>query len=599
MTANLSIFADMNIRAFTLASCMALVALTGMAQSRQDKGGSASEASSVASSEMVATDGREKVENDFLTIVTNFTAGDYDLAGRQLRGWVRQHPDDDAAWFYLGKADLYLSRTQEAVESFRKAYSMDSTNFWYGDQLAVTYAVTGQEELAADIYGTLLRRFPDKTDVYYDLVNIHLRMGRLEEALEDLDNIERVMGKNEQISNMRYQILMHQDKPEEAFQALEDYNDDFSSPSVLTAMGDHKMSQYEDSVALGYYEEALGLSSDYVPAILGKAEVYRQRRDYADYFSTIGGFIRDPNQEAASKSQYLNALFRQSDAAFIRNFTPQIDSLVEGAKAVHPADSTVLATAGIWYYNTDRVEEAMENFAQNKDFHPGSKGARLTYIQSIAMGGDWEKVVEEADLAEVDFPDDLDFPQLKVSALYQLGRIEELIRTEERIIAKADGDSLTTVTAWSTIGDSYHILGDGKKAYKAYEEALKISPRHLPTLNNYAYYLSMDGKSLKKACDMSKVTVDGEPDNPTYLDTYGWILHLLGKSQEAKAVFKHAMLYGGKDNATILDHYAEVLYALKEYDLARVYWTQAQAKDTDGEIPDLEERIKARLDSLK
>ena len=97
---------------------------------------------------------------------------------------------------------------------------------------------------------------------------------------------------------------------------------------------------------------------------------------------------------------------------------------------------------------------------------------------------------------------------------------------------------------------------------------------------------------------MSKKTVEAEPDNATYLDTYAWILHLQGRDKDAKPYFKHAMLYGGKDSAVIMDHYAEVLYALGEYDLAQVYWSQAKAKDTEGEIPDLEMRVAARLKAI-
>ena len=143
------------------------------------------------------------------------------------------------------------------------------------------------------------------------------------------------------------------------------------------------------------------------------------------------------------------------------------------------------------------------------------------------------------------------------------------------------------------MGDVYHQMGDAKKSYKAYEKALKVNPDYVYVLNNYAYYLSMEGKKLKKALAMSRKTVEAEPDNATYLDTYGWILHLLGKSAEAKPQFKHAMLYGGKDSPVILDHYAEVLFALKEYDMAFVYWNLARQKN-DGEIEDLDERIRKR-----
>ena len=81
---------------------------------------------------------------------------------------------------------------------------------------------------------------------------------------------------------------------------------------------------------------------------------------------------------------------------------------------------------------------------------------------------------------------------------------------------------------------------------------------------------------MKKAYEMSKITVEAEPDNATYLDTFGWILFLQGKAVEAKPFFKHAMLYGGKESAVILEHYAAVLRALKEDDLAKVYEGMAE-----------------------
>ena len=51
------------------------------------------------------------------------------------------------------------------------------------------------------------------------------------------------------------------------------------------------------------------------------------------------------------------------------------------------------------------------------------------------------------------------------------------------------------------------------------------------------------------------------------------------------------MIYGGNDNAVVLDHYAEVLFKLKEYDLAFIYWNQADRLDKSLGIGD---KIKER-----
>jgi Tfp pilus assembly protein PilF len=176
---------------------------------------------------------------------------------------------------------------------------------------------------------------------------------------------------------------------------------------------------------------------------------------------------------------------------------------------------------------------------------------------------------------------------------YNLGDYEKVLQSCEMILDVAPRDSSRTLRSWSTMGDVYFLLGDKAKAYKAYEKALKINPDYVYVLNNYAYYLSLEKKSLKKAHKMSSRTIELEPDNATYLDTFGWILFLEGKSVEAKQIFKRAMLYGGKESAVILDHYAEVLYALKEYDMAFVYWNLARQRN-NGDIPDLEDKINIR-----
>ena len=145
-------------------------------------------------------------------------------------------------------------------------------------------------------------------------------------------------------------------------------------------------------------------------------------------------------------------------------------------------------------------------------------------------------------------------------------------------IARAKKDTANTVTALSTLGDYYHMQGNSRQAYKVYDEALKLDPRCTAVLNNYAYYLSEERKQLRKALAMSKITIEEEPDNATYLDTYAWILYLLKKPAEAKPYFKHAMIYGGKDSAVILQHYSDVLKALGENDLSSYYHSLAERK---------------------
>jgi tetratricopeptide (TPR) repeat protein len=298
------------------------------------------------------------------------------------------------------------------------------------------------------------------------------------------------------------------------------------------------------------------------------------------------------------KSQYLSNLTQHMDGRFFQNFRPQLDTLFETGVRMHPADSSMLLSAGTYYYRTDRRPRGIELFKENSRLYPQDFNARAMYIQSLSYSEDWQELLAASEEAYKAFPDEPAFLNMRVMAYYNLDDFQSVISESERMAEAFKDNPDVVVQALSTIGDTYHQLGNEKEAFKAYDKALKVDPRYAPALNNYAYYLCVEGKKLAKAAAMSKITVEQEPDNATYLDTYGWILHLQKKSQEAKSYFKHAMLYGGKDSATILDHYAEVLYALGEYELAKVYWDQAIKKDTDHEIEDLVERSTKKLKAV-
>ena len=499
-----------------------------------------------------------------------------------LKTVTEADPANDAAWYYLGICHLYGRDIKGAQAALKKASELDPGNYWYKERLALAYSMTGEDDLTVATYEELLKEYPKKNELYFTLVNLYLKQNQFDKALSAMDQIEKVFGKNENVTTTKYDILLRQNKPDEALKVLEEFNKDYSSPFVLTKLGDHSLAEYKDSAALAYYQEAIDLQGDYMPAVLGEAEVYRIRRDYDGFFGSIGNFVRDGGTMPQAKTQYLGMLLQRSEPRFIQNFQSRIDSLYDSMILIHPADSEVVKSSGMYYYATQRTEKARSLLRQNMLQHPESLDATATYLQLLGYEGDWDALLQATDSAILRFPKETDFLEMKNVACYNKKDWQGIIDNSRKMIAIAPGDTSVTIPALANIGDMYHEMGDEKEAFKYYKLVLKMNPDYSPTLNNYAYYLSLKGKSLRKACTMSKKTIEKEPDNPTYLDTYGWILHLLGRDQEAKAVFKHAMIYGAKENATCLDHYAEVLEALGENDLARVYRTQAVNKKAEG-----------------
>lgn len=325
----------------------------------------------------------------------------------------------------------------------------------------------------------------------------------------------------------------------------------YTNAYTLCLLGDRHLSNYQDSLAIDAYNKALLLSPGYVPALVGRAEAHRFRGNIPAFFADTHSFIKDPFVVATAKCSYLSRFLKQIDYRFYRSWGAQIDTLVNSCVRTHPTDSAALRLAGSWYYSSDRKAEGRK------------------YFDRIL----WE------------YPQDLDAHYIRLTLLMDEGDMQQVLNECETIIDLGGEKNPEVLPALSTAGDCYHALGNDRKAMKFYDKVLAIDPRHALTLNNYAYYLSLSGKKLKKAEKMSRLSLEVEPDNPSYLDTYGWILHLLGRDKEAKPYFKRAIVYGGKDHLDILEHYSVVLDALGESDLAKYYQALAEAKKAAQSAP--------------
>ena len=521
-------------------------------------------------------------DSEIIDAVAALDEKQYKEAKEKLERVTASAPGNNAAFYYLGLCRLYLNDIDGAKTAFKTAVELDPSNYWYKERLARTYSLAGEDDLTIATYEELLKDFPKKNDIYFTLVNLYLKQDQYDKALGALDQIEAVFGKSENVTATKYDILLRQSKPLEALKTLEDYNKEFSSPYVLTKLGDHSMAEYKDSAALAYYKEALDLQNGYMPALLGESEVYRTRRNFPEFFRILNIFVADDQTDVQAKTQYLGMLVARSDPRFIQSVRPQIDTLYDNLVLCHPTDSAALTASGLYWYSTERQDKAKELIHKNMVLHPDNLGTTATYAQLLGYMKDWDALERACDSAMVRFPKETAFLDMKNVACYNRKDWHGIIDNNRRIIEIAQGDTSVTIPALSSIGDMYHELGNEKEAFKIYSQVLKLNPDYAPALNNYAYYLALKGSKLKKACAMSRKTIEKEPDNPTYLDTYGWILHLLGKDKEAKAQFKRAMLYGAKESATCLEHYAIVLEALGETDLAKVYRTQAANKKAEG-----------------
>ena len=339
---------------------------------------------------------------------------------------------------------------------------------------------------------------------------------------------------------------------------------------------------------------------------LGPAETHLQAALQKDSTNTWYIYalasLYDAARDQIRAGEYVEKLIKMSPALYNN---PNTLSVVGDAKAAAGLDSLALSYydqallldpdfAPAIYGRTELNRRRgrfvpffadLERLIRNEAVRPELKSDYLTRLMdSIDSPFYWvwgDAINGLVDLDRELHPDDYAIQLLKLRMLYIKSDWQGALDQTEVMAAlgarEANGDHLAEALAIK--GDLlYQQFGDKKKAYETYEAALKVDPDRTSVLNNYAYYLSQDGRKLRKALKMSRRAIELEPDNATYLDTYGWLLYLLRKPAEAKPVFKHAMLYGGKDSAVVLEHYAKVLDALGEKDLALYYQNLSEQK---------------------
>lgn len=534
-------------------------------------------------------------DNTLVSAVSLFNQEKYDQAIKLLKVVIDNDPNYDAAYYYIARSYMAIGEVEQAECQLLKAIELSPDNYWYRYWLSFLYSRTDQIEDAITTAQDLLSSFPRKSDIYMYLVELYIQSNQFDKALETLKEVDIVFGPAEYTTIFRHRLLMSLGRKDEAIAYLKEYNSKYSSPMVLSILGEMMLSEYEIEEAEKYYNESLEFDSEYFPALIGMAELYRMQAKFDQYFPTLIKCLSLENS-AEDKADYLRTMIAED--RFLYRHINQLDTCVSICLQKHPQDTAVLTMGSIFYYKTNRGEKSLDLLKSKVELYPDEKESWSEYLYVADQCSMYDEMIAASKEAQKRFPEIDLYDIYELSGYVSKEDDENFILKAQAILKKHSNNIEIQYRINVYIAEYYHRNGMSKQTFAHYEKALKYKPDDLYILNNYAYFLSLEKKNLKKAYQMSKKTIEAEPDNATYLDTFAWILYLRGMSVEAKSVFKHAMLYGGKDSAVIMDHYAEVLYSLEEYDMAFLYWNKAKMKNK-GEIPDLEERIKKRKDALK
>jgi len=494
-----------------------------------------------------------------------------DLVGEALKIDSLSAP----ALYMRGK--LYsAARNPNGLSDVELAAKIDTTNFWYTATLGTLYLERGRFDLAIPCYERLARQYPDKSEPYYNLAELYIRSDSMQKCLAVLDKIEELDGVNPNLTLQKFYILREQGKVEEAFdeygKLIRRYPYDIS---YRLQLGDLQMKSGMIPAARQTYEDAAKIDPDNAYLWVAQSNYYSITGNQHAADSLVRNALLNVNLDIETKinilTEYLKTTLRKvaiekqnaKDTTAIE--LPGVDSLFLTISGMHPTSAEVYNLHADYLTAISRDSLAMIQMHFAVDLKPSEPKYWSKLLTYAAQSEQFDNVIRLSDEAKRYHPALLDVYLTKAFAYTRLNKNDSVLATYReglRNISAKESNAISRIYGY--MGDTYHEMDSIKACYQCYDQALKYNERNYSVLNNYAYFICLDGGDLNKAESMAAKVVQQYPDEPTYIDTYAWIYYLQGNYMLAKFYQQRAIEKAGENASGELKiHYEAILKALE------------------------------------
>ena len=532
---------------------------------------------------------RRKFDYYFLEAVRMKQKGEYDAAFQLYSHCLDIYPGSAAVLYEISQFYMFLGQEAKGEEALKQAVRSDDTNFWYKQTLASYYQSKQNWLKAISVYEDMAQIFPSRLEPLLSLADLYSRTKSYESLVTTLDRIEELDGKSEQISMEKFRAYLQLDNMEKAFSEIQSLVDEYPyDMRYRTVLGDVYLSNERNEEALKVYQDILKEEPDYAPAMVSLASYYQKTGQDSLYDMQIDSILVNENVDTKLKLDFMRQLIMKSEQTD-RDSTKIIRLFETILTRKQPnADVPMLYAQ---YLITKKMEkESVPVLNKVLSLDPENKPARLQLLGYAIRDNNLDEVIRVATPATVYNPDAMEFYYYLGLAHYQKDETDKALEVFNKGVQQINEKSDKNIASdfYSILGDLYHSREMKAEAYAAYDSSLVYNPNNINTLNNYAYYLSVERTNLDKAEEMSFITVKAEPENSTYLDTYAWILFEKGRYTEARIYIEQAMENGGDSSQVIVEHCGDIYYKLGEKDKALELWKKAlnlEASPDDGSTP--------------
>ncbi len=462
-------------------------------------------------------------DNRLIDALTLQETGRLDEALAVYASLTTDEPTCAAAWY--GQSQLLLQRrwTDSALHCARRAVALHGDNVWYLMVLAQC------QELTGDIQG----------------------------AVATLNRVEAQKGITEPLSLHKQQLWEAAGRPDKALKEIEALANAMPQEIHYQAvLAEQNMQHKNYKKAKMYYDRILQADpgNEYIHIQL--AEYYKQTGHRAEADSEMVRSFAHPRLDSRTKMQLLTSFYTPEE--FYSTDNPICLRLLEGVVAQSNDPAEFADYYGDMLMHHGRYDEAATQLALSLQLDSTRFAVwEALLICLTEVPAREEEMVGYARRAARLFPMHTLPHYIEGFYLMRHERYAEALATLEQAAKWGFNKGYLEAETTGLLAECYYRQGQYDKAWKSFERYIALRPDDMGTLNNYAYYLSEQGIELQKAEQMSRRTIEAEPNNANSLDTYAWILHLLGRDKEALPYMEKAVRLN-PSSATLQQHLREI-----------------------------------------
>lgn len=503
--------------------------------------------------------------------------GNYAAAYDLFRHCLGINPNAAEAYFMLSSYEEVLHGDSAALVYVKKASELSPGNNAYLERLATGYLMTSDVDEAVKAYEKLAANSPERADVLNILVQLYGQQKDYDRMLDVLQRMEALEGDSEDLTLAKMRAYSLQGKKQEEFEALKAMSDKHPNDLNYRVMtGNWLLQNGKPDEAYAEYLGVLAVDPENLMAKMSMIDYYRTSGQPLRADSLQEALLVNPKTPVENKVSLMRQVVADSedtggDSTEVLNIFGKILS--------QPQETSDIAEMYAAYMTLkrmpqDTISKALENVLA---ISPDNSAARFQLLQIVWSEQDYDRVVELSRQGLDYNPDEMVFYYFLGLAYIQKDDDDSALDVFRRGVSQIDDQSSPALVSdfYSIMGDILHDKGYADEAYAAYDSCLQWKDDNLGCLNNYAYYLSVEGKQLEKAAQMSYRTVQAEPDNSTFLDTYAWILFRQKKYADALQYIDMAVDNDTTGSAVIIEHAGDIHAVNGDIEGALKYWNEA------------------------